>query len=269
MVSATDLAHVEGTVSMQGQGQGGVEVRLLDLSSGRVTTVRSDAAGAFKAPVPAGVYALEPGHGYEIASGPRMVSAAPGQIVAAALQVTTSAPTTGSSLDLTHDPKGCLRADEHPEIDASLRPAARVKQARVYFKAARERAFHYVEMNPEIGRYVACLPEPKKGTGPVDYYVEAVATDGSTARSEEVSSLVIERDKDCLTPRKIATVCPSRVPVEVFTPAGAPAFPAAFGGIVGATGIGATTTASLITIGASIIGVGLQLPGHGPASPSR
>jgi hypothetical protein len=82
---------------------------------------------------------------------------------------------------------------------------------------------------------------------------------------------VIDRVGECPQDRKIATVCPCRVPVAVFDMAGQPALSNAFGGILGQIPgtVGATTTASLITIGASIIGVGLQLPGSGPASPSR
>jgi hypothetical protein len=270
--SAVDLARVEGTVSVPGRATAaGVEVRFLDLASGRVTAVRSDDNGAFRAPVPAGVYAIEAGRGYEISRGPRMVSAAAGQVVAASLQLAPLPAGATTGLDLQHAPKGCMAADEHPEIDATLRPATKVRQARVYFKGAREREYHYVEMIPEIGRYVACLPEPKKDAGPVDYYVEATATDGSQARSADVSSLVVGHDDTCPADRRIASVCPCRVPVAVFDVAGQPAFPSAFGGVAGQVGgsVGATTTASLITIGAAIIGVGIQLPGPGPASPSR
>jgi hypothetical protein len=270
-VSATDLAHVEGTLSLPGPTSAkGVEVRLLDLATGRITSVRADDSGSFRAPLPAGVYGVEAESGYTITRGPRMLSAVAGQVVSARLQLTAALP-SGAELDLQHEPKGCLAADEHPEIDAALRPATRVKQARVYFKAARERDYHYVEMIPEIGRYVACLPQPHKNAGPIDYYVEAVARDGSTARSANVSSLVIDRTNECPSDRRIATICPCRVPVAVFDLAGQPALSNAFGGILGQVpgSIGTTTTASLVTIGASIIGVGLQLPSSGPASPSR
>lgn len=270
--SAVDLARVEGTVSLAGKpAPTGTEVRLLDLTSGRVTATRSEPDGVFRMPIPPGVYAVEAGRGYEISRGPRIVSAAAGQVVAASLFLAALPDTASGALELQHSPKGCLTADEHPEIDAALRPATKVKQARVYFKGAREKEYHYVEMIPEIGRYVACLPEPHKDAGPVDYYVEATGTDGGTTRSQEVSSLVVDRNDTCPVDRRIASVCPCRVPVAVFNMAGQPAFPSAFGGVAGQVGgsIGATTTASLITIGAAIIGVGIQLPGPGPASPSR
>ncbi len=269
--AAVDLARVEGTLSLAGKpAPTGTEVRFLDLANGQVTSARSGQAGAFRAPLAAGVYAIEAGLGYEISRGPRIVSAAPGQVVAASLFL-AALPASGGALELQHSPKGCLAANEHPEIDASLRPATKVKQARVYFKGAREREYHYVEMIPEIGRYVACLPEPRKDAGPVDYYIEATGTDGGTTRSQDVSSLVVDRDDTCPTDRRVASVCPCRVPVAVFNMAGQPAFPSAFGGVAGQVGgsVGATTTASLITIGAAIIGVGIQLPGPGPASPSR
>lgn len=268
---AAALAQVQGTLRLSGgTPAAGVEVRLLDLSSGRVTSLRSDDAGLFRSSVAPGVYAVEAGRGYEIARGPRLVSATEGQAVSAALVVApAAAPAT--QLTVEHDPKGCLLADQHPEIDAAIRPATAVKYARVYFKAAREGEFHYVEMIPEIGRYIACLPEPHKDAGPIDYYVEAAAADGTIARSPGASSLVIERNGECPADRQMAVICPCRVPVSVFNTAGQPAFPTAFGGVLGqiTTGVSTTTTGALVTIGASIIGVGIQIGSTGPASPSR
>ena len=268
---AAALAEVQGSLRLlAGTPAAGVEVRLLDLSSGRVTTTLSNDVGEFRSPVAPGVYGVETGRGYEIARGPRVVAATAGQAVSAALVITqVLAPAT--QLTLEHDPKGCLVADQHPEIDAAIRPATAVKYARVYFKAAREAEFHYVEMIPEIGRYLACLPEPRKDAGPIDYYVEAAAPDGTTARTPGVNSLVIERNGECPADRHMAVICPCRVPVSVFTAAGQPAFPSAFGGVAGqiSTGVSTTTTGALVTIGASIIGVGIQIGGTAPASPSR
>lgn len=269
---AVDLARVDGTVSLSGRpAAAGLEVRFLELKTGRVTSVRSDAAGAFHAPVPAGVYAIEAGQGYEISRGPRIVSAAPGQVLAASLLLAPVQAPAPTGLDLQHSPRGCVPADEHPEIDAALKPAARVKQARVYFKGAREDEFHYVEMVPEIGRYVACLPRPKKDAGPIDYYIEAIGNDGSTARSSNVNSLVVDRNDTCPADRRVASVCPCLVPVAVFNTAGQPIVPGAWTGVAGGgAGLGTKTTAGLILIGAGLIGVAIELPGgSGPASPSR
>lgn len=268
---AAALAQVQGTLRFSGgTPAAGVEVRLLDLSSGRLTTLRSDDAGLFRSSVAPGVYGVETGRGYEIARGPRVVSATAGQAVSAALEI-APAPAPATALTIEHAPKGCLIADQHPEIDAVIRPATSVKYARVYFKAAGAGEFHYVEMIPEIGRYIACLPEPHQDAGPIDYYVEAAAADGTAARSLGVNSLVIERNGECPADRRMAVICPCRVPVTVFNAAGQPAFPSAFGGVLGqiATGVSTTTTGALVTIGASIIGVGIQIGGTGPASPSR
>jgi len=268
---AAALAEVQGSLRLSGgTPAAGVEVRLLDLSSGKLTTTRSDDAGHFRSPVAPGVYALETGRGYEIERGPRVVSATTGQAVSAALVIAQAlAPAT--QLTLQHDPKGCLVADQHPEIDAAIHPPTAVKYARVYFKAARESDFHYVEMIPEIGRYLACLPEPHKDSGPIDYYVEASAFDGTTTRTPGVSALVIEPKGECPADRQVAVICPCRVPVTVFDAAGQPVFPSAFGGVAGqiTSGVSVTTTGALVTIGASIIGVGIQIGGTGPASPSR
>jgi hypothetical protein len=248
-----------------------VELRLVDVASGRVSVAKSDANGAFRVSLAPGVYSLEAG-GYAVASGPHLVTATAGSESVAALALTPIAP-AAADLSITHLPVGCMVAEEHLEIDATIRPAARVSKARVYFKAAREASFHYVEMAPEIGRFVACLPRPHADSGPIDYYVEAEGADAARTRTSDVSAIVIRKAEECPADRRNAVVCPCRVPVAVYDVAGQPAFPSAFGGVAGQLG-GAlvapiTGTASFVAIGISAIGVGLLLQDTTPASPSR
>jgi hypothetical protein len=269
---AAEAASLSGTLTLAaGTPAGSVELRLVDVTSGRVTLARTDADGAFRAPVAPGVYSVEAA-GYAVRGGTPVLAATLGREASMAL-VLAPLPPSASELTVEHLAVGCLMAEEHLEIDAAIRPATKVKHARVYFKAARESNFHYVEMAPEIGRFVACLPRPHVDSGPIDYYVEAEADDAGRARTADVSALVIRKAQECPAERRMAVVCPCRVPVAVYDMAGLPAFPSAFGGVAGQLG-GAfasqiTGTAALVAIGASVVGVGLVLQDKNPASPSR
>lgn len=272
LLPAADASLVTGAIALPaGEPGAGIELRLVDVASGRVVVARSDAHGAFRAPLAAGVYSVE-ARGYAVTGGPRVITAIPTREAVAAVVL---APLAAQpfELSLTHEPVGCLLAEEHLEIDATIRPAAKVKRARVHFKAAGEQEYHYVEMVPEIGRFVACLPRPHEYTGPIDYYVEAESAEGERARSEDVSAVVIRRADECPKDRRMALICPCRVPVAVYSPTGQPIFPGAFGGIAGQVGglVGSQIagTAALVAIGAGAVGVTIVLQEPAPASPSR
>lgn len=267
---SAELARLQGQASLASRAPAaGVPLRLTNLESGVVTTLRPDADGRFGAGIAPGSYALEAAAPYSLAGGSRLVTAVAGVVAETAVVVSPAAPTP-SALSVQTDPGGCLLADEHVEIDAVIQPAASVKQARVYFRSARESEWSYVEMAPEIGRYVACLPRPERDAGPIHYYIQAEEIAGATARSGEERALVIGAPPECPAPRRVATVCPCRVPVAVFGPSGAPTLPTGFGGAVGGLGgLPITTTATLVAIGAAGVGVLILLPGRDPASPSR
>jgi hypothetical protein len=269
--SAAAPAIVRGTLSLaQGAPAVGVDLRLVDVASGRVTVTRSDAAGVFRAPVAPGIYGLEAG-GFSLEKGPQVLTAAAGREAVASLVLAPIGPAS-SALTIEHRPVGCLVANEHAEIDAVIRPATKVKRARVFFKAARDRAYHYVEMAPEIGRFVACLPQSYKDASPVEYYIEAETADAESTRTGDFDALVVNKADECPQPRLTAVICPCRVPVAVYDMAGQPVFPSAFGGIAGQLGGALVSpiagTASLVAIGASAIGVTV-IAQPGPASPSR
>lgn len=268
---AAETAVVRGTLSLAGGAPAaGVDLRLVDVGSGRVTATRSDAAGAFRAPVAPGIYGLEAG-GFSLAKGTPVLTATAGREAVASLVLAPIGPAS-SELSIRHDPVGCLLANEHGEIEAVIRPAINVKRARVFFKGARDDSYHYVEMAPEIGRFVACLPRPYPDASPVDYYIEAETAEAASTRSDEMSAVVVRKSEDCPAERRTAAICPCRVPVAVYDLAGQPVFPSAFGGIAGQLGGALVSpiagTASLVAIGASAIGVTIVAQ-PGPASPSR
>ena len=269
LLSAPSSSTLRGSVRFEdGTIPTGVDLRLVQLDTGLVVTPIVDSKGTFEAVLEPGLYGVDVGRrGYEIVQGPRVVSASPGQLVAAALQVTRTAAPPAVGPRIAHDALGCMVASENPEIEAVIEPASAVTHPRVYFKSSRESRFHYVEMLPEIGRFVACLPEPRPDAGPVTYYVSASAQ-GVESRTADIAADVVTRASTCPAGRKLALACPCAGPVAAYLPGGVPSAPAGFSGALG--GIpGATSTAAGIAIGISAIGIGLMIGDSGPASPSR
>jgi hypothetical protein len=158
-------------------------------------------------------------------------------------------------------------ASENPEIEAVIEPSSLVTRPRVYFKSTKENRFHYVEMLPEIGRFVACLPEPKADAGPVTYYVSAFAQ-GTESRTADIAADVVGRASSCPEGRRMALACPCSGPVAAYLPGGVSSVPAGFSGALG--GIpGAMTTAAGVVIGITAVGIGIMISDAAPASPSR
>ncbi len=269
LLSASPLSTLRGSLRLEnGKPPTGLDLRLVQLDTGRVVTPLVDAHGGFEVALEPGLYGIDVGRrGYEIVEGPRVVSAAAGQIVSAALHVAPAAAAPPVGPRIAHDAVGCMAARENPEIEAVIEPASLVTRPRVYFKSSRENRFHYVEMLPEIGRFVACLPEPKADAGPVTYYVSAFAQ-GTESRTADVAADVVTRASTCPEGRRMALACPCAGPVAAYLPGGVPSAPAGFSGALG--GIpGATTTAAGIVIGITAIGIGIMISDAGPASPSR
>jgi len=242
---------------------------MIQLETGKATSVRPDRAGRFEVSVNPGLYGFDIGkNGYEIVGGPRVVAALPGRTLTAILALATAraaAPAPASGPRIVHDAVGCMTAEENPEIEAVIEPSASVTKPRVYFHSARDTEFHYVDMIPEVGRFVACLPAPQAGSGPVTYYVAAGA-DGVDSRIADIEADVIGRSSSCPAGRRTAIVCPCPGPVAAYLPNGALATPLGFG----AQAAGIASTAVKIGAALGVVGIGLILGDNGaPASPSR
>jgi len=271
LFSAPPLSAVTGAVRLANGSPvpAGLEVRLVQLETGKVTAVRPDPSGRFETTVDPGLYGFDVGkEGYEIVSGPHVVAALPGGTLTAALALATvpTSPAVSSGPRIVHDAVGCMAAQENPEIEAVIEPAVDVTKPRVYFHAARDTEFHYVDMMPEVGRFVACLPAPREGSGPITYYVSATS-DGVESRIADIEAEVIGRSSACPAGRRMAVVCPCAAPVAAFVN-GVPSTPLGFEAGSQAAGIASTA----IKIGAAIgvVGIGLLLGDNGtPASPSR
>jgi hypothetical protein len=271
---AAPLAVVAGSVvSPSGAPLAAAELVLVNLDNGRLTSTATDGRGGFRAHVEPGVYSLVPRQG-RLVSGTRVVAVVAGQTREAALTVETLAPAPAPAspgVRAEHAPVGCMMADEFVEISASLTPAPLVESARVYFKSSWEQEYHYVEMAPDIGRHVACIPRPQREASPISYYIEASGKDGTLVRTPEASALVVGTAAECPADRRVAVLCPCDLPVAVYGPGQAAAVPAGFsgalGGFPGALVTG--TTAALAVIGASAIGIMVIMRTQPTASPSR
>jgi hypothetical protein len=246
-----------------------LEVRLVQLETGKVTAVRPDRAGRFEVTVEPGLYGFDVRKGgYEIVGGPHVVAALPGVTLTAALALATvqAAAPASAGPRIVHDAVGCMTAAENPEIEAVIEPAASVTKPRVYFHAKGDTEFHYVEMLPEVGRFVACLPAPREGSGPVTYYVSAAA-DGVESRIADIEAEVIGRSSTCPAGRRMAVVCPCTAPVAAYLN-GIASTPLGFE--AGAQAAGIASTAIKIGAAIGVVGIGLVLGDNGaPASPSR
>jgi hypothetical protein len=85
-VSAAPLATLTGlATSTAGRPAAGVVLDLVNLDTGRIVTVRTDGAGAFRAQLDPGPYTVSTRHGYTVVRGPRLVQLAAGQVLAADL----------------------------------------------------------------------------------------------------------------------------------------------------------------------------------------
>jgi Carboxypeptidase regulatory-like domain len=274
LATASVLSAISGTVRLEvGSVPGsGLELSLIDLDTGSATRVRTTAAGVFQASVAPGLYAIDVRKsGYQIARGPHVLAAIAGQTVTASLALAVVAPppvpAAGAGPRIVHEAVGCMAADENPEIEAVIEPAPSITTPRVYFHAARDDQFHYVDMIPEVGRFVACLPSPRPGSGPVTYYVAATA-DGVESRIADIEADVIDRASSCPAGRRMAAVCPCAAAVAAYLPNGVLSTPAGFA--AGSAGAGIASTAVKIGAAVGIIGIGLLLGDNGaPASPSR
>src|SRR5262245_33801014 len=265
-LASVQPATLHGTVKgLSGGPLPGTDLGLINLNNGRTLRFRTDAQGSFAAELPPGLYLLDTApSGQALLSGLRLVSLAPGQLFSTVWAL-AAAEEGRAEVKLHHDPIGCMIAGQSPRMDASVEPPGAARSARVYFHSALDTSFSYVQMAASGGAFVAGLPKPQLGAGPVTYYVAASTGDHAETRTDTFEALVVKEEKDC-PGRKVAAIFPGG-PATAFTAAGASATPAGF-----AAGI--SSKALLIAAGAVVAGgTTAILVGSGgntpPASGSR
>ncbi len=259
-------ARVEGKLRTPQGAPVAAPANLVNLTTGESVPVQADSGGTFTARVAPGLYGLDV-PGYASPQGPLLVSASSGGTAALAAVVE---PRAGGAprLEVKHDAPGCFDARRTSEVDAVVHPARAGTSARVYFRDDPDADYHYVEMVPDVGRWLACLPEPAEGAERLSYYIEVEGPEGRS-RTPEVDSLVVAEDSDCPAPKRRAPLCVCPGPVAVFMVDGTPV-----GGIAGGLIAGAIGT--VVTAAGIVAGTGIRVDESGgtsgpvvPASPSR
>lgn len=101
-ILGSSLATLSGVASSAGgRPLVGIDLDLVNLDTGQVTTVRTDGSGTFKARVDPGLYALAARGGYAVVRGPRSVHLVAGQALSADLALASlrEDPPVGSNED--------------------------------------------------------------------------------------------------------------------------------------------------------------------------
>jgi hypothetical protein len=182
-----------------------------------------------------------------------------------------------TSPTIDHEAESCWLANEFPQLAAGIQPGAEVETAKVYFRSDKFADFYFVEMKMvAVADFLAVLPKPGPETERVIYYVEAVDSSFSNARTAEFDPAVSDPCK-----RRPAAVIGSNPEIVVgATKAGVAAIPPGFQatGIVGfitaagvtsgvGGGVGLGTTAVVAGVGAAAAGgIVVASGGEPPAS---
>jgi hypothetical protein len=262
---------IEGVVRLGDRPLSGVRLAFLDVASGAVARTTTEAAGAFRATVPAGEYvvATEGTAGLVVSQGPTVVSVGQGRVASADLRLLAlpgaviqdppaeppaadaAAPETAAgATTIQHDAIRCFVEGEFPLVPAKIEPSDKVARGRVYFRAAQGQDFYYVEMTPSEEGFVGKLPKPKLEASPITYYVEGMSTEFGEARTTEIEALVVQDKGEC--DGRVAAFGPPG-DVTVFSAAtGAAVAPIGFaaGGLLAAGGV-----LLLLAGGAAAIGI--------------
>jgi hypothetical protein len=171
----------------------------------------------------------------------------------AVLLTLTSGAAFGQSLAIDHKDVGCLVAGQYPRLDACFTPVDALARARVYFRATGTPNWYYVDMKPEAPCHSGYLPRPKKSTGKIDYYVEAVDKSFVQSRTPEFSPEIVGNATECK--KKAAPGVPNANVIVGAAP-GAPIVPFGFAGAGIGTGL---IAAGVIGGGAAIAGTAVAL----------
>ena len=139
-------------------------------------------------------------------------------------------PSTGS-LQVSHEPVGCMIADQSPQIEATVAPSWSVADVRVYFRSALSPDLYYIAAERQGDRYVASLPRPQLNAGPVTFYVEAASRAGVLARSAEDIASVVPNAMACPAGLRPAPIDPNTTQLTIFSDSGSTAPAAGFTGI--------------------------------------
>jgi hypothetical protein len=128
---------------------------------------------------------------------------------------------TETALDdwIVHEPFGCLVEGRYAELDATIEPASRVREARIYFASSLsdKKVEYWVTMMRRESRFVGRLPKPRLEASPVRYRIEAHATDGRVSSTDRYEAVVAADEARCSKGVRIAPRASSIEAVTVFS----------------------------------------------------
>ena len=242
---------------------GGLAVSAVHLASGTATSATTDARGVAVVKVAAGQHAVSVAR-HRIASGPKVVMLRPGETSTVALGAAPMAGEAGVRVEASQ--YGCVRAGWPPEIAASVEPSTAVRRARIAFRL-KGTGDYRLDMVPDVGRWVVCLPRLPSDAREVTYSVTVETADG-IVETPDHTALVVENDSQCPATQRVAPFCACAAPALLTSPTGTQVLTTS---IAGASGAVAPLLAAG-AVGAAAIGIGIggsQPEPPPPASPSR
>jgi hypothetical protein len=168
-------------VTVEGRPLQGLALALVELQSGEIHRVKSDAQGGYKLSVQPGEYVLTTSSlaGLGVGKGPSRVSVEAGRVAVASLELIAlpiaytpqtpdpaqapAPPPKGPQThgNITYDPPACVVEGQFPLLEAQIQPAASIARARFYFKSELSPQFYYVEGSLAPGVTAARLPGTK------------------------------------------------------------------------------------------------------------
>jgi len=164
-----------------------------------------------------------------VVNGPRVASRVVRQVtlvLALTLVARQAAPARAGGATIQHQAVGCVLAGKFPSLQARFDPADALHQARIYFRPEGGRHWYSVAMKPAGGVFDGVLPRPNRTLKSFTYYIEAVDTELSIARTQEYTSTVATGPGACKDKEMALTLASATV--AIIAPSGAPLVPSGF-----------------------------------------
>ena len=107
-----------------------------------------------------------------------------GWMAGAVIVAMVSGPAAGEEPDVAHAPSPCTVPGKPISLCANVTDDGQVAKVRIYFRAAGEKFYSFVDMAFTGINFCGTLPAPREGkTQTVDYYVQGVDDEYETRRT--------------------------------------------------------------------------------------
>ena len=130
------------------------------------------------------------------------------------------------ALTIEHAPPACVLVGQFIRLEATAKPADKVRRGRVVFRAESEMHWYFVDAERVGAALAATLPKPDKATKGVRYYVEAADDSFHVVRTPEHVAVVVTAAGACRG-KTVAKTMPT-ASIELRVPPAAPAVPPGF-----------------------------------------